>query len=226
MAARPKVPDRHLSSAEKALAEFFKVQGAVVVEHWPKEKTQRKALSDIFDPARWNRVLSAEIFRIALAVSAAAGRSILSGLGLNSDDYEADRTQSWLEEHASGVASGINGTTEQQLREALAAGLAAEKVGELFDIFGSARAPQIARTEVTAATGFGTREAAQQSGRDLTKTWLTGSNPRASHARVNGETVAMDELFSNGARWPGDSRLDDKDRSNCNCSMRVDTAKE
>ncbi len=95
---------------------------------------------------------------------------------------------------------------------------------ELFAAFARARAPQIARTKVTAATGFGTREAARQSGRDLAKTWVTGSNPRTAHARLDGETVGMDALFSNGARWPGDSRLDDKERSRCNCSMTVDAA--
>lgn len=225
MAARPKVPDRHLSAAEKALAEFFQAQGAAVARRWPTGKS-RKDLSDVLDVEQWNGILAAEIFRIALAVSVAAARSLLSGLGLAADDYDADRTHAWLEEHASGVAAGINGTTAWQLADALDRGLDAGKVRDLFDLYASSRAPRIARTEVTASTGFGVREAAQQSGEDLTKTWVTGRNPRRSHARIDGETVAMNELFSNGARWPGDSRLDDKERSNCNCSMRVDTAKE
>ncbi|MFE9337758.1 hypothetical protein [Streptomyces sp. NPDC007063] len=181
-------------------------------------------LSDVFNLERWNRALSPEIFSIALGASAAAARLLLSGLGLSADEYSEDRTQAWLEEHAAGVASGINGATQYALGEALAAGLVAGEVQKLFTGWADARAPQIARTEVTAAQGFGIREAAQQAEREMTKTWATGSNPRSSHARMNGETVAMGAFFSNGARWPGDSLLDDKERANCNCSMRVDLA--
>lgn len=223
MAIRPRVPDSHLSDAEKKLAEFFRTQGAAIAAKWPAPKS-RKGLADVFNLARWNRALAPVIHGIALAVSTVAGRSVLAGLGLSADDYDQDRTVAWLAEHAAGVASGINGVTRYAIRDALAAGSTADEVRDLFEAFASGRAPQIARTEVTAATGFGTREAGHQSDLDLTKTWVTGSNPRKTHARMDGQTVGMNDLFSNGARWPGDSILDDKERSGCNCSMRVDTA--
>ncbi|MDG9703805.1 hypothetical protein [Streptomyces sp. DH37] len=227
--AQPKVPDSHVKEAERQLAEFFKTQGAVVAAKWPDDGKAHagrssKALSDVFDLARWNRVLAPTIFGIALAVATAAGRSILAGLGLSADDYDAERTHEWLTEHAAGVAAGINGATRFALADALDSGASAGDVREMFGLFIEYRAPRAARTEVTAATGFGVREAGQQSGQELTKTWITGSNPRKSHAAINGETVGLKDTFSNGARWPGDSRLDDKERSNCNCSMRVDKA--
>lgn len=227
MPATPRVPDRHLREATAAIADFFRVQGATVASRLDDAKHLRSSkarLDEVFNLDRWNLALAPEIFTIALGVSLAAARSILTALGLGADDYDEERTHAWLEAHAAGVAAGINGTTRLAVRDALAAGLSADEVREMFGAFAESRAPQIARTEVTAASGFGTREASGQSGLDLTKTWVTGSNPRATHARLNGESVGMDELFSNGARWPGDSLLDDKERSNCNCSMRVDTA--
>lgn len=217
------MPASHLADAEHELAEFFDLQGAAVAGRWPTTAA-RTALSRVFGLDRWNRALASVIEAVALAVSAAAGRSVLAGLGLSEDTYESDATTAWLAQHAAGVAAGINGRTRDTVRNALTAGLSSDEVRSLFRTFADARAPQIARTEVTAATGFGTREAARQSGRELTKTWVAGSSPRASHARLDGETVPMEELFSNGARWPGDSRLDDKERSGCNCSMTVDAA--
>lgn len=220
---RPKVPASHLKDAEKQLAQFFHDQGAVLAANWPAPKS-RKGIADLFNLARWNRALAGIISDVALAVSAAAGRSVLAGLGLSAGDYDPDRTTAWIAEHAAAVAAAVNGRTRDAVRDALAAKLTADDVRKLFDGMASGRAPQIAQTEVTAATGFGVREAAQQSGMELTKTWKTGRNPRATHARLDGETRPMHDLFSNGARWPGDSRLDDKERSNCNCSLIVDAA--
>jgi hypothetical protein len=55
------------------------------------------------------------------------------------------------------------------------------------------------------------------------KTWVvTSSNPRASHALLNGETVPYGEAFSNGAQWPGDiDNLDVEDVANCHCILEV-----
>ena len=60
-------------------------------------------------------------------------------------------------------------------------------------------------------------------GRRVYKTWVcTSSNPRASHARMNGETVPYGEPFSNGAMWPGDiDNLDVEDVANCHCILEV-----
>jgi hypothetical protein len=56
-----------------------------------------------------------------------------------------------------------------------------------------------------------------------TKTWVvTSGNPRASHAAMNGETVPLDDTFSNGAKWPGDSSALDVDEiAGCNCDVEI-----
>lgn len=80
---------------------------------------------------------------------------------------------------------------------------------------------------ITASTelrSFGGHDAAGASG--LTKKiWRTGgTNPRASHKAQNGESVSLDDVFSNGLRWPGDGKGETKELVNCNCTL--DYAKE
>ncbi|MFV8127534.1 phage portal protein [Streptomyces syringium] len=75
---------------------------------------------------------------------------------------------------------------------------------------------------VTAGTelrSFGGHDAAGASG--LTrKVWVTGGqNPRPSHKAQDGERVGIDDVFSNGLRWPGDGRGETKELVNCNCTL-------
>jgi len=56
-----------------------------------------------------------------------------------------------------------------------------------------------------------------------TKTWQVNSTlPRASHAALKGETVGIDETYSNGAKWPGDSILDASEVAFCSCTSEVE----
>lgn len=67
--------------------------------------------------------------------------------------------------------------------------------------------------------GFGGHDAAQTSGLTL-KVWRTGGpNPRPSHKAQDGETVALDDVFSNGCRWPGDSQVEAKEIAYCKCRL-------
>jgi HK97 family phage portal protein len=81
-----------------------------------------------------------------------------------------------------------------------------------------------ALTASTELRSFGGHDAAGASG--LTKKiWVTGgTNPRASHKAQNGEQVGLDDVFSNGLRWPGDSGGETKELVNCKCTL--DYAKE
>jgi hypothetical protein len=75
---------------------------------------------------------------------------------------------------------------------------------------------------ITAVAGFATLEAGKQLvGDRAQKTWETGPNPRAEHAAMDGETVAINDAFSNGADWPGDPALGAEGVANCNCGVSV-----
>lgn len=78
-----------------------------------------------------------------------------------------------------------------------------------------------AAAAVTDALGFGAHDAATGNGL-TTKTWVvTSQNPRPEHAALDGETVGVDETFSNGGRWPGDGlNLDVDDVAGCTCVLQ------
>jgi hypothetical protein len=82
--------------------------------------------------------------------------------------------------------------------------------------------PEIAASQVTSLSGFGQTEAVRSAGGGATKTWrTTSSSPRPAHRRMDGETVSLDDRFSNGGMWPGDSRLDDAQRAGCKCAVEI-----
>lgn len=81
-----------------------------------------------------------------------------------------------------------------------------------------------ALTASTEARGFGSHDAAGASGLRK-KIWRTGgTNPRPSHRAQDGESVSLDDVFSNGLRWPGDGAGKAKETANCKC--RLDYATE
>ncbi|MGW7473666.1 hypothetical protein ACWGIT_18985 [Streptomyces cyaneofuscatus] len=74
-------------------------------------------------------------------------------------------------------------------------------------------------TSATEARSFGSHDAAGASG--LThKVWRTGGkNPRASHVRMDGDSVPLGATFSNRLRWPGDANGSADETANCNCRL-------
>jgi HK97 family phage portal protein len=83
----------------------------------------------------------------------------------------------------------------------------------------AAAAAARARTAATETRSFGSHDAASASG--LTKKiWRTGGkNPRPSHKAQDGESVSLDDVFSNGLRWPGDGQGRTEELVNCNCDL-------
>ena len=116
---------------------------------------------------------------------------------------------------------GIMDTTRTQLQTALARGVVqgesipnlAKRIDDLYlqQIIPN-RSTVIARTEVVAASNYGSYAAAKQSGLTLRKVWLaTGDNrTRPDHLEADGQEVDMDEAFDVGGyslMFPGDSSM-------------------
>lgn len=167
--------------------------------------------------------LSEDLFDACTDASAEAAKNLLEDWGYPTDKYDVARTANWLKVHADAVAESMNAKTQEDLERDIESPDPLAAVDNRFTDYRDNRAYEAGKTETKAMIGFGVREAAQQYGFDetMTKTWQTGSNPRPSHAAINGETVAMGEVFSNGARWPGDSMLPPEDRAGCNCDLFV-----
>jgi SPP1 gp7 family putative phage head morphogenesis protein len=121
----------------------------------------------------------------------------------------------------------IDDTVEKQLRESLVEGLkAGEGISELSKRVETvmdasrARAEMIARTETNNAFSSGRVEGARQAGVSKME-WLTARDPlvRDSHERLDTEVRALDEPFSNGLRYPGDSSGAAAEVINCRCTV-------
>jgi hypothetical protein len=145
-----------------------------------------------------------------------AARRALAETGTDPDAYDAARTVKYLKAKAEATAANINATTKDQLDEALDDEDA--DPADVFDAAEGSRSMLSAITLTTALAAFGTVEAGKQSGA-ATKTWIvTSGNPRPSHAAMDGETVGIEDDFSNGMPWPGASG-DADEVAGCSCEV-------
>jgi phage portal protein BeeE len=183
-----------------------------------------KAGGDWWDQERWDRELSEDLFKLAALTATKVGQEAASALGYDPADYDQDRTLKFLKAVAESRASAINLATLNALEAALDG--AEDPVKAVEPVFTKAeeqRSGAGAAALVTMFSSFGTVEAGKQlGGGKATKTWIVNSkDPRAEHARMSGETVGIEEKFSNGADWPGDPILGADGVSGCRCSTEI-----
>lgn len=175
-----------------------------------------------WDGERWDRELATDLHAVALAVSTALGRAEARSLGFEADEYDAERTSEFLSAVAERYAVTINGTTKAQLDDAVDDEDA--DPAHVYDVARDSRVDGVASGMTVFLAGFATLEVAKQLAQrhdlEVTKTWVTGPNPRDEHAAMDGETVPLSEDFSNGMPWPGAGGPDD---AGCNCSLVVNT---
>lgn len=207
--ARPS--EQQATKAEQVLAKFFERQAASVLAKI------NAGSGDWWDGERWNRELAADLLPVAHSIAETIGKAEASRLGFSEDDYNSDQTVNFLKAVAARYATTTNETTKAQLDEAVSA--EDGDPAHVFDVAKDSRASGVGAMVTTFAAGFATVEAARQIARsnnvEPTKTWVTGPNPRPEHAAMDGETVGIDEPFSDGNDWPGGL-------PGCNCSVVVD----
>lgn len=210
---RPEV-DKHA----EVLAAFFKRQGKVV-------KSRVGAGADWWDQERWDDELTGELLALAQMTSVKAAKRALRASGVDPADYDVERTMEFLRVASRGNAERINEATHDQVEDALDGDdedvSAVDQVGHVFEVAESQRSIAAAAVLSSFAAGFGTVESAKQTGA-ATKTWVVNSsNPRASHAAMDGETVPIDAEFSNGLEWPGAAGSDADEVAGCECSVSI-----
>lgn len=182
-----------------------------------------------WDAERWDRELAEDLHEAFVSGATAAAKRALEQLGIDPGLYDEPRTRNYLKALAEARARGINEKTLEQLERAEAGDIGEGAEGStpagVFDKAESSRAAQQAQTIATAVAGWGAMEAARQQAPSRTlKTWVTNKSrqPRADHARMNGETVGIDERFSNGADWPGDTKaLSVSEVAYCHCEVEL-----
>jgi HK97 family phage portal protein len=214
---KARVTERQVEKLNEVLAAFFARQGKSVLSAIGSGR------DDWWDHDRWNVELAQDLHATYFAVTRILGTEEARALGYSTDDYDPLATVNYLQAVADRYANNINTTTHSQLQQAV-------KDPDLdptsvFTEATDSRATGIATGMGTFLAGFATSEAAQQIARthDVapSKTWMTGTNPRESHAQMDGETVGIDDTFSNGLSWPGAAGSDAAETANCNCSVLI-----
>jgi len=167
----------------------------------------------LFDRQRFDKELAKDL----LPAMRKTAKNSASTVG----SWDIDNAENWLAAVALSTAKKVNRSTEERIQRSLSEldedGDALDAMDSLFDEMTENEVISAGFTLAGSVANFARNESAYSNNRG-TKTWIvTSGNPRASHAAMNGETVAMGETFSNGARWPGDPDLDIDETANCAC---------
>ena len=203
---------------EEALRAFFERQRKSVLP-----KLGAKA-AEWWDSDRWDAELADDLEPLIDDVADAHGRQVASLIG---SEYDTERTRKYLRAMSEGRAAAINVKTYEELERAMQSEDEEDTPAHVFDLREETHAAVLGHALALTAAGWAaTHEAPQQAQaqgvrRQVMKEWVTGENPRESHAAMNGERVPVDEEFSNGAYWPGDDNLDPDESCGCNCSVRI-----
>lgn len=130
--------------------------------------------------------------------------------------FDKAKDTAWNSRHVTAVVTQavLQGQTVPQLAASIA-GIAA------MDQHAAMKA---ARTAITSAHSLGKLkgyERAADMGIGIKKQWLAAldSRTRGSHRHLDGETVELDEEFSNGLKYPGDPDGPASEVYNCRCTL-------
>lgn len=200
-----------VSEHQKALDAFFATQQTKV-----KGQSEPSLSSDDDD-------LADILHTLSTATAKAIGAKVAKDLG---GSYDGSDIADYLKSNSDATAKKINATTEAAIIAKLEAKAADESDDDVIDDEYSgevaARSNQISVSRVAMVAGLASLVAARLSDAK-TKTWVTGANPRTDHAEMDGETVALGEMFSNGMDGPGDYSGGAAEVANCNCDLVFST---
>ena len=219
-AEKLRVKARSTKEEDEAMAavlkDFWKHQANVILP-----KLGAKA-ARWWDDDRWNKELADDIEPLINKIADAHGEEVAKAIG---SKYITEQTRKYLRALAEGRAKAINDSTYRKLQEAVDD--EESTPAHVFEVRENKDSITFGRSLAIGVAGWAaTHEApqqAQQQGihKTVEKRWITGENPRPEHAAMNGQTVPIDEPFSNGCDWPGDENGDPDTTCGCNCSTEV-----
>ena len=217
--------DEEVEAVSDTLTKVFKRQRNSVLP-----KIGAKAAS-WWDFRRWNKELADDLEPIISEIVSAHGEQMANVLG---STFEAAAVVNYIRKIAEVRAKQINDRTYSKILEAVERALESEDedadpheaAAQEFDVREGFDAAVLGLNMAKWASGWATEETARQAKnqgikRNVRKQWVTGPKARPSHAVLDGETVGIEDRFSNGADWPGDDTLSPDESCGCNCSTRV-----
>ena len=209
---------KEVDEMTEALSKFFTRQADAVLP-----KIGAKA-AKWWNKKRWDEELADDIEPIIDDIADRHGQAVAKALGIK---YNPAQTRAYLRKMAEGRAEAINDSTYEKIQAAITSDSEEDTPQHVFDLRSGSQAALIGGSLALAAASWAAmseapHQAAQQ-GKEpqVEKIWITGENPRDSHAAMDGERVPIDEPFSNGAMWPGDDNLDPDESCGCNCTTEV-----
>jgi hypothetical protein len=209
--------ERHERKWREVLARHYRRQEAAIMSRVPETPGKTDIGGIWWDEERWNRELYEDLLPLNVLTATTWAEMAAGSLEAEVDQ---NRMMPWLEEHSRTQAEYINASTRNQLEAALRDPDPREAVANLFSAALTVWVLRQALDAVTTAMSFGSTEGAQAGGMTQ-KTWqVNSSNPRDSHAALDGVTVGIRERFPNGLRWPGDPAGTADDNAGCQCSVR------
>ncbi|OGC95336.1 MAG: phage portal protein [candidate division Zixibacteria bacterium RBG_16_53_22] len=224
--ASPELRERHQRKWVEILSKHYRRQEAAILSRVPAAISSNDGKSDLgggvwWDEDRWNAELMADLLRLNYLTATEWAKRMLEMMGEEIEDWEAfrDGMAPWLEEHSRIQAEYFNTQTQGAISTALFDPDPLEAVRNVFNLAITVWAVRQAVGSITNASNFGFHEVANAKGFKSKRWHVNSSNPRPSHAAMSGQTVGIRELFSNGLRWPGDSRGSADETANCECSV-------
>lgn len=197
-----------------AVSAFVLRQQAVIMNDLDSQKMSRMAVKvnwndDVWQA--WTDDLAEIIENYSKGFARAGARLVDSQVDLSVMD-------AYIEKAALRKALDWNMATRDAI--AAAAGGPADTwrqdVMQVFDLAANSRASNLASSTATEMHSFGKVDTAKRVGHEF-KVWShTPTCPSVAHAVLDGQRVRVEDVFSNGARWPGDG-----DRDGCQCSVVV-----
>ena len=222
--ARSNPTEEESKRVSDAYRKFFERQSKSVLSRLGAER------DDWWDGERWDNELTDDLYEVVKPMSDEVGKDSAESLFGKGTAYDTARTEAFIEKMCRRRAEMVNQTTKKELDEALDDEYESEDALKatpdgVFENAEKNRSISAGDALAAAAVAWSALEAVNQHGGDnVYKTWIvTSSNPRDSHAAMNGETVPYDQPFSNGAMWPGDvDALGVEDVANCQCVIEIE----
>ena len=213
-----KATDKENEAVSKVIEKFFKRQAKSII---PKIGAGK----EWWDEVRWNNELAEDLDPVIFEIASEHGAEIAKELGT---EYYPGKTTNYIKALAEGRAKAINSATKKKIDEVIESDPEdlEEEINHVYEVREGKDANLLGMALATAATGWAIGEACRQAkdqgySAEVYKTWVTGENPREDHAMMNGETVPVDQTFSNGADWPGDDILGPDGTCGCNCTTEI-----
>ena len=224
--------DEDIDEVTEILSKFFRRQEKSVTA---KLGVKSAVQNEWWDKERWNKELSDDLYDLMLKMATAQGVKVAK---IIDSYYKGEITEKYIRKYVEDQAEYINDATfdkivavqeDSSVESEDIDGETEEEPKTVHDVYEkrvSFESKLIASLLAYGIYKFATREAVDQAeyqGKfkksNVYKTWVTGSNPRDSHAAMNGETVGIDDLFSNGANWVHDDILGPGGTCGCNCHI-------